>query len=173
MAVTPATVVMKAASTCNILWVRKGIAQYYSLHIYFIYFSFLGIAQRSPTYFWYVSSSAGNGDPFYEFLVQVAGTPNPPTTLSISYTSYEGLIPYSQLSLFNTEAMKLTAMGVTILAAAGDDGVSGSSCLCNSSNILYSYQYSGRGYWPQYPGTFNVGYTETALESIFYQLFLL
>lgn len=132
----------------------------------------MGIAQKSPTYYWYVSSSAGNGDPYYQFLVQVAGTPNPPTSLSISWGSYECLVPSSHISVFNTEALKLTAMGVTILASSGymrlnftmlstvkltscalisgDDGVSGSGCYCQ-----YSSGYrSGTGYFPVYPGIY-------------------
>jgi tripeptidyl-peptidase-1 len=50
---------------------------------------------------------------------------DPPKIFSISYGSEEQFMSLSTINSFNTEAMKLGVMGVTLLVASGDDGVGG------------------------------------------------
>jgi tripeptidyl-peptidase I len=73
---------------------------------------------NSPTTVWY---TAGR---FSSWLVQVGNTKNPPLVLSISYGQDEEYVDNGIHSAFNTEAIKLGAMGTTIVASSGDDGVS-------------------------------------------------
>ena len=68
------------------------------------------------------------------------------------------------LSSFNTEAMKLAAMGVTVTVSSGDDGVStiDGTCQCNANsgsaaishaNYVPSFTWTGSGYFPSFPAT--------------------
>jgi tripeptidyl-peptidase I len=70
----------------------------------------------SPTTYWYTN------DDWSGWLKSVANTPNPPLVFSISYGSEEAEVSIAEKKAFNTEAIKLSAMGVTIVAASGDDG---------------------------------------------------
>ena len=56
--------------------------------------------------------------------VQTCALPisKPPLVFSISYGMEERFVTSSERDAFNTQAMKLGAMGVTIVAASGDDG---------------------------------------------------
>ena len=74
----------------------------------------------SPTTFWYTDDSWGT------WLKSVANTPKPPLVFSISYGQDESTVSDAEKDAFNTEAIKLGAMGVTIVAASGDDGAVGS-----------------------------------------------
>lgn len=47
----------------------------------------MGVAPLSPSYFWYISGS--NADVFLKWILDVAGTTNPPLVHSISWGSYE------------------------------------------------------------------------------------
>ncbi len=76
------------------------------------------------------------------------------------------------LSQFNTEALKLAAMGVTISVSSGDDGVANVGCACDRSKGVSVYNcacqansgksasswkgsnsWSGFGYFPSFPAT--------------------
>ncbi len=65
----------------------------------------------------------------------------------------------SLLTTFNTEAMKLGAIGVTVTISSGDDGVSGSGCNCNvnSGSSASAWTgvgtWSGTGYFPNFPAS--------------------
>ena len=74
----------------------------------------------SPTTFWYTDDS------WLGWLTSVANTPNPPLVFSISYGQEESFVSDAEKDAFNTEAIKLGVMGVTIVAATGDDGAVGS-----------------------------------------------
>jgi hypothetical protein len=75
--------------------------------------------------------------------VLVANETHPPTSHAISWGTIEMLESELMMRLFNTAAMILSAKGVTIIVAAGDDGapnclkagtVSGTTfdtCLCD------------------------------------------
>ena len=49
----------------------------------------------------------------------VANNRSPPSVISISYGASEGTVTASELNAFNTQAIKLGAMGITVLAASG------------------------------------------------------
>lgn len=70
----------------------------------------------SPTTFWYTDRSWSG------WLRSVANTPKPPLVFSISYGQEEFFVSEAEKDAFSTEAIKLGAMGVTIVAASGDDG---------------------------------------------------
>ena len=75
------------------------------------------------------STTLWSGSSILAWLIEVASTPNPPMVLSISYAQDEGATTDAEHKAFTTQAIKLGAMGVTILAASGDDGaVSTSKC---------------------------------------------
>ena len=66
----------------------------------------------------------------------------------------------SSLNAFNTQAMKLAAMGVTIFAASGDDGVAGFNYACNSNSGSAATggrwtgaAWTGQGYFPMFPAS--------------------
>ena len=72
----------------------------------------------SPTTFWYADGW------FTPWLITVANSINPPKVLSISYAGLESTLSASMFDAFTVQAIKLGTMGVTILAASGDDGAS-------------------------------------------------
>lgn len=90
----------------------------------------------SPTTYWY------SGNSWSGWLKSVANTPKPPLVFSISYGSEEDFVSVSEKKAFNTEAIKLSAIGVTIVAASGDDGAvsrelrSGGSAVCSYVSIF-------------------------------------
>lgn len=100
----------------------------------------MGISQSVPTWYYYWN---GTGD-WDVWLIQVASMAQPPLVLSISYGSYEDSLSKYIISSFQTEAMKLAAMGVTIVAASGDDGVAG---------FLARGKSSSCGYYPMFPAS--------------------
>jgi hypothetical protein len=60
---------------------------------------------------------------------------------------------------FNTEAVKLAAMGVTVVAASGDSGVSNFDCTCYmdsgsaASPGWTGTSWDGAGYFPVFPAS--------------------
>ena len=71
----------------------------------------------SPTTYWYTDINW-----FSEWLTTVVNYKNPPLVFSISYGMEELFVTQSERDAFNIQAIKLGAMGVTIVAASGDDG---------------------------------------------------
>lgn len=47
----------------------------------------MGVAQKTTTYFWHISS----GDPFLEWIIDVASSPNPPMVHSVSWGTNENV----------------------------------------------------------------------------------
>ena len=76
----------------------------------------MAASSASPTTFWYTDQSWSG------WLKSVANTPKPPLVFSISYGQEESFVSRAEKDAFSTEAIKLGAMGVTIVAASGDDG---------------------------------------------------
>ena len=142
-----------ASTSCTFSTCYEG-----SLDIQYI----MGVAQNISSIFWY-SSGTTSGDSFLDFVTTVASTAKPPSTLSISWGGIESQYPNSYLDSFQTEAMKLTAMGTTIFASSGDDGVAGYNCRCTidssfnttakSNTWSGSNSWSGTGYFPDYPAS--------------------
>jgi subtilase family serine protease len=78
----------------------------------------------------------------------------------------------SEMNSFNTEAMKCTALGVTIMVSSGDNGVMNFGCTCDSSTATSmencacsasssssvsdwtgSNTWTGTGYFPSFPAS--------------------
>ena len=76
----------------------------------------MAVSPISPTTFWYTDAE------WSTWLTTVANTPNPPLVLSIAYSEEESFVTNDVKDAFSTEAIKLGAMGVTILAASGVNG---------------------------------------------------
>ena len=76
----------------------------------------MAMSPLSPTTYWYTDLD------FIDWIVTVANIVNPPRVFSISYGHIEDTVDVGSRSIFTQQAMKLGAMGVTILAATGDDG---------------------------------------------------
>ena len=70
----------------------------------------------SPTTYWYTDLS------ITDWLITVVNSVNVPLVLAISYGVQERSVSDSVLSAFSIQAIKLGAMGVTIVAASGDNG---------------------------------------------------
>ena len=92
----------------------------------------MGMAQSVPTMYYHQSNNAGN---VFVNWIRTVSTQNPvPTVNSISWGSIETSLFDSTMQSFNTEALKLGVMGVTILVASGDDGAntltSDGKCSC-------------------------------------------
>jgi tripeptidyl-peptidase I len=74
----------------------------------------MAVCQKSPTTHWYTDENS-----FANWLLAVANNANPPSVISISYGASEEAVTTSELNAFNIQAIKLGAMGVTVLAASG------------------------------------------------------
>lgn len=78
------------------------------------------------------------------WILKVVDDPHPAHVLSISFGTDEADITAEYSSSFNTEALKLSAMGVTIVASSGDDGV-------HDRKVRGSKSYCG--YSPHFPAS--------------------
>ena len=77
----------------------------------------MAISPVSPTTFWYNDYNGFSG-----WLVSIALLEKFPLVFSISYGIEEKFVTTIEFKAFNTQAIKLGAIGVTIVAASGDDG---------------------------------------------------
>lgn len=104
-----------------------------------------GLSQVTPTTGWFVSRNGTNS--FSAWIISMANTKQPPLVMSISYGGYESAYTSGELNQWNTEAMILGTMGVTIVVSAGDQGVSGDLFQYFAANETYC------GYAPQFPAS--------------------
>jgi tripeptidyl-peptidase-1 len=102
----------------------------------------MAVAQRATTTFW--SISASSQDPFYDWIVALASTSNPPSVHSISYGSIATEDPQNDMTRFSTEVCKLGLKGVTVMVSSGDDGV---------ANFEARNDPSYCGFNPSFPAT--------------------
>lgn len=131
----------------------------------------MGISQNTVTYFWFVPSSS-KLNVFVEYLIDISNSTTVSLVNSISWGSIEQSCTQSTLDLFNIEAIKLNAVGATIIVSSGDNGVANSGCNCNSTlpvslqncacledsgSSICSYPtnntWTGAGYFPSFPAT--------------------
>lgn len=84
----------------------------------------MGMSQGVPTTYYYYGDEDGVID-WVSFIAEIADMPFPPLVITISYSSYEEPISSATLDAFNAEALKCASLGITILAASGDDGATG------------------------------------------------
>ena len=114
----------------------------------------MAIAPLSPTTFWHVKQ----GVLFSSWLFDVAYTIKPPLVHSISWGMDEIYASPGEFNGFEVAAMRLGLMGVTLVAASGDQGAHG-----NSANPATQCEYI-----PLYPATsryvLSVGGTMVRLE---------
>ena len=82
----------------------------------------MGVSQVTPTTYYYINET----NFILDWLVAVASMASPPLVLSVSWGT-TGLSS-SYMTSVNDQAMILSAMGVTLIAASGDDGVNEGSC---------------------------------------------
>jgi tripeptidyl-peptidase-1 len=96
---------------------------------------------------------------------------NPSQSNSISWGTIEQQNPVSVMSAFNTETLKLTSQGVTVMVSTGDNGVANFGCTCNNAKSTTSSNcacnansgssqsswtgtsWTGKGYFPSFPAT--------------------
>jgi hypothetical protein len=90
-------------------------------------------SQSVPTTFYYWEDN----DVWLDWIVDMANMLKPPHVISISYGSYELSMSKSYIKAFDVEAIKLGMMGVTLVAASGDDAVSG--FMARNGNIPCDY----------------------------------
>lgn len=100
----------------------------------------MAVAQSVPTTYWY----DGTNDAFVHWIEAVAADSTPPLVHSMSYGALEPELSKSEVNSFNTEAMKLGAQGVTIVASSGDDGVANFQARSSSRKC---------GYTPSFPAS--------------------
>ena len=98
------------------------------------------VSEVSPTTYWYTESY------FHDWLLQIASSANPPLVISISYGSMEKYVAAGIHKAFTAQAIKLGTMGITIVAASGDDG-------SNDSDSVNEKGLAGCGYDPFYPAS--------------------
>jgi tripeptidyl-peptidase-1 len=80
----------------------------------------MALSQDTPMTYYYEDDG---DDPFLAFAEAIAAEKAPPLVNSISYGSIEVELPKETMEAFNTEVMKLGAMGVSVFVSSGDDGV--------------------------------------------------
>jgi tripeptidyl-peptidase-1 len=81
----------------------------------------MAVARSVPTIYYYWTGE----DVWLDWIIEVADMEDPPDLFTISYGSYEAAFSDGYLEAFDIEAIKLGLVGTTLLAASGDDGVSG------------------------------------------------
>jgi tripeptidyl-peptidase I len=94
---------------------------------------------NSPTTYYYTSL-----DSMAMWLQSFVNSINPPLIVSMSYTRDENYISKGEFNLFQVNAIKLGVLGLTLLVAAGDDGVSSPQARGNPRRC---------GYMPTFPGS--------------------
>jgi tripeptidyl-peptidase-1 len=100
-----------------------------------------GIGQNANnTFYWNTNLQT----PFIEFITHISSLNDPPGVVSISYGSYEYEMDHAVMDHFSTEAMKLGAQGVSILAATGDDGVAGYKARNDTKQCKYTASFPGK-----------------------------
>ena len=101
----------------------------------------MSTSQLSPTTYWYTDSG------FTDWLIAVAASVKPPLVFSISYGADEPSMSTSEMNAFNTQMIKLGVMGISVLAASGDDGANSRSARASSSGVRAC------GYTPIFPAS--------------------
>ena len=81
----------------------------------------MGVSQVTPTTYYFIDES----NFMLDWMVAVASMASPPLVLSVSWGTYDSYISSSYRTSVNDQAKILSAMGVTLIAASGDDGVNG------------------------------------------------
>jgi tripeptidyl-peptidase I len=117
----------------------------------------------------YITSTAQTPTLFYYtdlvmtlFLVSLVNKGNPPLVISFSYGISEVYISKGEYELFNSQAIKLGAMGVTLLFATGDDGAANAAARNNPSRCAYAPFFPASSPYVTSVGATQVYYDVTA-----------
>jgi tripeptidyl-peptidase I len=102
----------------------------------------MGLSQNTPTTYYYWNDTSA--DVWTTFIVHLADIEDPPLVFSISYDTSEATLSAAYMETWNTEAMKLSATGVTFVSSSGDDGVAGYMARTDPEMC---------GYWPMFPSS--------------------
>ena len=114
----------------------------------------MGLA-NTPTIHWYTDK------PMAWYLFALVYAPKqPPLVISMSYGSEERYLSISEYSTFENAAKMLGVMGVTVLASAGDDGVSPQAARRDAAQCKYMPFYPA-----SCPYVISVGATQVHLKS--------
>ena len=118
----------------------------------------MGVAQNISTTFWYVGGPTQ--DLFVDYILAIADSENPPAVNSISWGTHEQAMHPTTMDSFNVATMQLAAMGISVLVATGDDGVSNFRCSCTLDSSSYfslwpeeRESWEGSGYFPSFPAS--------------------
>jgi tripeptidyl-peptidase-1 len=120
--------------------INEGVCAEANLDLQYI----MAVAQHVPTIAYEWGDGLGQVDPWLAWILEVSNMTAPPDVISISYISYEDQFDAAYAKSFTTEALLLSLQGVTILAAAGDDGVSGYFVKKGTKSC---------GYYPMFPAS--------------------
>jgi tripeptidyl-peptidase-1 len=103
----------------------------------------MAVGQNVPTMFYYDNSTS---EFVLHYMVGVLSMPNSsrPLVHSISYGAMEHTMDGSIMQSFETVMKRLSALGVTVLAGSGDDGVGG---------LIVKSNHSLCGYYAVWPST--------------------
>ena len=113
----------------------------------------MGLAD-TPTIHWYTDTTMA----WYLFALVYAAK-QPPLVISMSYGSEERYLSISEYTTFEESAKKLGVMGVTVVASAGDDGVSAHPARFDVNKCSYMPT------WPaSCPYVISVGATQVRLK---------
>ena len=89
----------------------------------------MAISQFTPTTYYYIDE-----DNFIlDWLIAVSAMSAPPLVMSVSWELPDHLISATHLTAVNNQAMILSAMGVTLIAASGDNGAHDNTGSCEYS----------------------------------------
>jgi ABC-type multidrug transport system ATPase subunit len=117
------------------------------------YLNAIASGKSEHLWFWYAQNHSEWGVLMSDWLVSVADAADYPLIFSVSYGWYES--DSSEKPLFETEAIKLAAKGVTIVVSSGDDGTPGNlfRYLSNSSSKEVRKYCREDGYSPMWPAS--------------------
>jgi len=89
-----------------------------------------------------------DGADFSSFLEDLIQRDDPPEVVSISYGGFELSQTPEQIQAFDTAAMKLGLMGVTLVVASGDDGAQGGLWRDKDAKCADTKQFGLQVNWP-------------------------
>ena len=123
----------------------------------------MAMSPVSPTTFWYK-----HFDGFSNWLMTVANKNEFPLVLSMSYGIEERIVSESEFDAFNTQAIKLGAMGVSILVASGDDGAISRKARTTASTCYYAPNFPATNPYVTAVGATSVSASSSPLQAVFW-----
>lgn len=98
----------------------------------------MGVSQVTPTTYYYILETSF----MLNWLTQLAGLSSPPLVLSVSWGADEVQVTTAYMNALVSEAIIVSAKGVTLIASSGDDGANSKTRGCvYTTNIPASIPY--------------------------------